>query len=134
MNCKEVLESRKADKLMLAMHEETESLHKNKIWAWVDKPKNVKLIGPKWIFKIKECIPGIRNPRYKTRLIGKGFTQRERIDYNGIFSHVARNSSIRLILSATAYYDMHLEHFEVKIAFLHGELEEKSYMQLPEIF
>ena len=68
------------------------------------------------------------------RLVAKGFTQREGIDFNEIFSPVVKHSSIRLLLSYIAYHDLHLEQLDVKTAFLHGELEEVIYMQPPEGF
>ena len=45
------------------------------------------------------------------------------------YSHtVVKHTSIRTVLSLVAHFDMELEHMDVKIAFLHGELEEIVYM------
>nr|GEX35398.1 hypothetical protein [Tanacetum cinerariifolium]GEX38142.1 hypothetical protein [Tanacetum cinerariifolium] len=70
-------------------------------------------------------------PRYKARLVARGFTQRARIDYNVVFLHVVRHTSIRVILSLTACEDYELEQLDVKTAFLHGNLEETIYMRQP---
>jgi hypothetical protein len=40
-------------------------------------------------------------------------------------------TSIRTILSLVVVEDLHLEHLDVKMTFLHGDLEEHIYMQLP---
>lgn len=116
------------------MKEEIESLHKNKTWELVTKPIGVKLVGFKQIYKINEGIPGVEGTRYKVRLVVKGFTQREDINYNEIFSPFVKHSYIRLLLSFTAFKDMYLESLDVKIAFLHEKLDQKIYMQPPESF
>ena len=41
-------------------------------------------------------------------------------------------TSIRTILSLVVVEDLHLEQLDVKIAFLHGDLEEAIYMQQPQ--
>ncbi|KAK3009128.1 hypothetical protein RJ639_013703 [Escallonia herrerae] len=72
--------------------------------------------------------------RYKERLVAKGFTQREGIDYIEIFSSVLKHTSIRVLLTMVALYDLELEQLDVKTAFLHDELEEQICMCQPEGF
>lgn len=69
-----------------------------------------------------------RKKRYKDRLVVKGFAQKKAIDFDEIFSPVAKMTSIRTILSIVAIEYLHLEQLDVKIAFLHGDLEEEIYM------
>ncbi|GJT45799.1 retrotransposon protein, putative, ty1-copia subclass [Tanacetum coccineum] len=80
---------------------------------------------------IKEGIEGVQKPRYKARLVSRGFTQRACIDQNEVFSLVVRHTSIRVILALTACKDYELEQLDVKTAFLHGNLEEMIYMRQP---
>ena len=56
------------------MNEEMQSLAKNKIWELVPLPRNVKLVGCKWVFIKKEGIPGAEPARFKARLAAKGFS------------------------------------------------------------
>ncbi|GJZ84557.1 retrotransposon protein, putative, ty1-copia subclass [Tanacetum coccineum] len=120
-----------SSKWKAAMEEEMDSLRKNKTWELVDPPAGQKLVSCKWLFKIKEGIEGVQKPRYKARLVARGFTQRAGIDYNEVFSPVVRHTSIRVILSLTACKDYELEQLDVKTAFLHGNLEEVIYMRQP---
>ncbi|GKF90042.1 retrovirus-related pol polyprotein from transposon TNT 1-94, partial [Tanacetum coccineum] len=110
------------------MKEEMDSLRKNKTWELVDHLAGQKLVSYKWLFKIKEGIEGVQKPRYKARLVARGFTQRAGIEYNEVFSPVVRHTSIRVILALTACKDYELEQLDIKTTFLHGNLEEVIYM------
>nr|GEW35058.1 retrovirus-related Pol polyprotein from transposon TNT 1-94 [Tanacetum cinerariifolium] len=64
-----------SSKCKAAMKEEMDSLRKNKTWELVDHSAGQKLVSCKWLFKIKEGIEGVQNPRYQARLVARGFTQ-----------------------------------------------------------
>jgi len=64
----------------------------------------------------------------------KGFAQKKGIDFDEIFSLVVKMTSIRVILSIVAIENLFLEQLDVKIAFLHGDLEEEIYMHQPQGF
>ena len=72
--------------------------------------------------------------RFKTRLVAKGFTQRERIDYNETFSPVLCKDSFRIIMTLVANYDLELHQMDMKTAFLNGDLYENIYMAQPKGF
>ena len=93
--------------------------------------ENQKLVGCKWIYKRKERVPREGGIRFKPRLVAKGFTQLEEVDYNEIYSPVVRHSSIRVLLACVLQFDMYLEQLSIKIAFLHGNLEEQIFMSQP---
>nr|GEY83420.1 retrovirus-related Pol polyprotein from transposon TNT 1-94 [Tanacetum cinerariifolium] len=65
-----------SSKWKVAIKEEMDSLRKNKTWELVDHQAGQKLVTCKWLFKIKEGIEGVQKPRYKARLVARGFTQR----------------------------------------------------------
>ena len=67
--------------------------------------------------------------KIKERLVAKGYTQKERIDYEETFSPVDILKSIRILLSIAAVLDYEIWQMNVKIAFLNGHLEENIYMQ-----
>lgn len=46
-------------------------------------------------------------------------------DYNKIFSQVVNHISIKVILALIAMYDLEFEQLDVKIVFLHRDLEEQ---------
>ena len=57
-----------------------------------------------------------------------------RINFGDIFSHVAKVTSIRLLLSVVDAFDFEVEQMDVKTKFLHGDLEEEIYMKQPKGF
>ena len=124
----EACESKDRDSWLAAMKDEICSLMKNNTCRLVDKPPGQKVIGCRWIFKKKLEIPGVEFARFKARVVSKGFSQTEGIDYHDIFSLVVKHSSIRIMLSYVAMYNLDLEQLDIKIVFLHSSLEEVIYM------
>jgi len=113
-----------SNKWAIAMEQEMESLEKNQTWNFMNLPQGSKAISCRWVFRKKD------SEQYKARLVAKRYSQKEGIDYNEVFSSVVKHVSIRL-LAIVAQGDLELEQLDVKITFLHGELEKKIYMKQP---
>jgi hypothetical protein len=64
-------------------------------------------------------------------LVAQGFTHTYEVDYLETFAPVAKMNNGRVILSLAANYNGNLHQFDVKNVFLHGELEEEIYMNVP---
>ena len=64
----------------------------------------------------------------------KGFGWKKGIDFDEIFSHVIKLSTIKIILGLATNQDLKIEQLDVKTAFLHGDLEEEIYMHQPKGF
>ena len=112
------------------MKEEMDSLEKNKTWELVKLPKDRKTVGCKRVFKLKKGVDG-KVERYKARLVTKGYSQMEGIDYHDIFSPVVKLVSIHIVSELVALLDLELEKIDVKKDFLHGYLDEEIYMEQP---
>ena len=61
---------------------------------------------------------------FKARLMAKGYTQKEYINYEETFLPISILKSIRILLPIAAHYDYEIWQMDVKIAFLNGNLEE----------
>ncbi|KAJ4715159.1 Retrovirus-related Pol polyprotein from transposon TNT 1-94 [Melia azedarach] len=131
---KEAVTCTESTQWLAAMGDEMESLHKNQTWELTKRPQDRKIVTCKWVYKKKEGETSVEGIKYKARVVARGFTQREGVDYNEIFSPVVRHTSIRLLLAIVAHQDLELEQLDVKTAFLHGELEEEIYMTQPDGF
>ena len=112
------------------MAAELTALDQNNTWTFTELPPNKKAIGCKWVYKVKYRADGSIE-RYKARLVAKGFTQTEGLDFIDTFSPVAKVTTICLLLELAATQRWHLKQLDVNNAFLHGDLHEAIYMQLP---
>jgi hypothetical protein len=81
------------------MDEEMVDLDKNEAWDLVELLTRRYPIGKKWVFKKKLNAKG-KVEKYKAWLVAKGYSQVEGIDFGEIFSHVAKLTSIRFMLSS----------------------------------
>jgi transposase InsO family protein len=122
---KEAMESPDAEDWQQACQYELDALAKLKVWTLVDRPINRKAVKNRWVFKKKA------NGTFRARLVAKGFTQLEGVDFDETFSPVARFESLRLLLALATLEDWEIHQMDVKSAFLHGELEEEIYMEQP---
>ncbi|BFG36682.1 hypothetical protein CerSpe_229560 [Prunus speciosa] len=113
-----------------AMHIEMEALNKNATWELVPLPKGKKAVGCRWVFTLKHKADGSID-RYKARLVAKGYTQTYGVDYTETFAPVAKLNTVRVLLSLAANRDWPLLQFDIKNAFLHGDLKEEIYMDPP---
>ncbi|RVX15411.1 Retrovirus-related Pol polyprotein from transposon RE1 [Vitis vinifera] len=113
-----------------AMNEEMKSLQKNETWELVECPPGKKPVGCRWIYTVNYKADGSIE-RFKARLVAKGYTQTYGIDYTETFASVAKINTIRVLLSLAANLDWPLQQFDVKNVFLHDELSEEVYMDLP---
>jgi len=78
----EVVNNKQSQNWIATMNNELSFLYKNGSWVLADNPKGKKLVTCKWLFKLKEGIPGVEHAIFKARLVGRSFTQCEGIDYN----------------------------------------------------
>lgn len=69
--------------------------------------------------------------RVEARLVVRGFTQECGVKYQEIFSPVVQFTSVRVILSLVAMNKISLRQFDIKTAFLNGDLDEDGYMEQP---
>nr|GEY76205.1 retrovirus-related Pol polyprotein from transposon TNT 1-94 [Tanacetum cinerariifolium]GEY76215.1 retrovirus-related Pol polyprotein from transposon TNT 1-94 [Tanacetum cinerariifolium] len=63
--------------------------------------------------------------RNKARLVAQGYTQEERIDYDEVFTFVARHEAIRLFLAYASFEDFVVYQMDVKSAFLYEKIKEE---------
>lgn len=82
---------------------------------------SVKPIGCKVIFKTKRDSNG-NVERYKARLMPKGYTQKEGIEFKETLSLVSLKDSFRKIMALVAHYYLELHQMDVKITFLNGKI------------
>ena len=129
----EAMTSGHSSKWLEAMNDEIMSMSINDVWDLVEIPEGVKKVGCKWVYKTKHDSKG-HVARFRARLVAKGYTQREGIDYVHTFFPVSKKDSLRIVMALVAHYDLELHQMDVKTTFLNGDLHENVYMAQPEGF
>jgi hypothetical protein len=114
---------------VLAMQEELNNFTRNEVWHLVPRP-NQNVVGTKWVFRNKQDEHGVVT-RNKTRLVAKGYSQVEGLDFGETYAPVARLESICILLAYATYHGFKLYQIDVKSAFLNGPIKEEVYVEQP---
>lgn len=86
-------------------------------------------IGCRWMYKIKHNV-GLTVEWYKSKLVAKGYTQQEEINYIDTFFHISMLVTLKLILDLAAKHGWSFPQVDVTNIFFHGDLEEDIHMLL----
>ena len=111
-----------------ACERELDTLNRRNVFDLVERPRGRKVIRNRWVFDIKD------DGRKRARLVAKGFSQVEGLDYDQVFSPVVRFKTVRLILALAALENWVAYGLDVRNAYLYGELDEEIHMEQPEGF
>ncbi|CAI7768115.1 unnamed protein product [Closterium sp. NIES-53] len=118
---KEALESSDAEEWKNAMESELKSIEENGTWELVELPEGRKAITSKWLFKIKSDADG-KIERYKSKLVAKGYQQKEKVDYKEMFAPVVKPKTLRTLLAGATIKGWVVKQMDVTTAFLNGIL------------
>ncbi|CAI5979108.1 unnamed protein product [Closterium sp. NIES-64] len=130
---KEALESSDAEEWKKAMESELKSIEENDTFELVELPEGRTAITSKWLFKIKLDADG-KIERYKSRLVAKGYQQKEKVDFKELFAPVVKPTTLRTLFAGAAIKGWVVKQMDIITAFLNGILEEEIFMAQPEGF
>ena len=114
-----------------AMNTEINAIERNGTWQLMELATGHKAIGLKWVYKLKKNTDG-DVIKHKSRLVAKGYVQKQGINFTEVFAPVTRLEIVRLLLALAARNRWEVHHLDVKSAFLNGELQEEVYVTQPE--
>ncbi|SOV08353.1 uncharacterized protein UDID_17359 [Ustilago sp. UG-2017a] len=114
-----------------AIRKELEGLEAMGTWEVVNHPPGVPLVDSKVVLQLKLDADGVPI-KHKARLVARGFTQREGINYQETFSPVAPLGAIRAILALAVQNDWEVHALDITMAYLNSRLKEVIYMKPPE--
>ena len=98
------------------------------VWRKTDRkmiPSNRRLIGNKWVFKIK------RDGTYRARLVALGYSQIPGVDNTDNFAPVAHDVSFRIALARMMVEKLDSLVMDVETAFVYGDIEEGFFVKSP---
>jgi hypothetical protein len=93
----------------------------------------MNVVGSRWVYRIKHRIDGSIK-RYKARLVARGFTQQEGINYSETFSIVIKQATVRLVFFIAVSCNWKIHQLDIHNAFLNGVLTEEVYIKQPSGF
>ena len=132
---KEALKGPEASQWKTAMKAEIENFIRRDAWKFVPrsemKAKGRKPVTPKWVFKKKKEMSGVR---FKARACARGFVQIPGVDFTLSHSPVASDISVRMVLAVVLYMWKKIwttEVIDVEAAFLEATLREEVYLEWP---
>jgi hypothetical protein len=126
---REALDGEHGAEWMESMVKEYNGLKATGTFKFVPRAQARNVVKCKWVYKVKRRPDG--GPLFKSRMVAKGYSQREGIDYFETWAPTARHTTARAFLHLAASNDMLLEVMDVDQAFLQGVLKEKIYMEPP---
>ncbi|GJP67686.1 hypothetical protein CLOP_g24479 [Closterium sp. NIES-67] len=117
-------------KWLVSRDAEYNSQMENHTWDLVYLPNGKKAIQCKWLAKIKTDEKGEPSV-YKSRLVAKGFQQKEKEDYKEVFAPTAKSPTLRVLLAVAAVRKWKVKQMDIVTVFLYGIVEEEVYMVQP---
>ena len=115
------------------MDEELWNLDSHQTWSYTLLPQARKVIGCKWVFKVKyQANSSIE--RFKPHLVTQGFFQVHGIDYTETFATIIRRESLRIFLAIALILEMILLQIDIIGAYLENPLGQSNhpiYMKIP---
>jgi hypothetical protein len=118
-----------------ATNREFASLLSMGVYEECDLPPGRNAISTKLLLKIKRNQHGAID-KYKARLVARGFLQEPGFDFYEVSAPTAQSASVRALISLTvsSWTPNVIHQLDVSTAFLHAELDEEVYVQLPKQF
>ena len=113
-----------------SMQEEMDAQNQNETMSLVPRLPGMHVLGCRWIHTVKLKADGTPD-KLKSRLVARGYEQEEGVDFVDTYSPVVRTSTIRVVLNVNVSKNWKVRQFDVKNAFLHGELQEEVFIEQP---
>nr|GEV79644.1 retrovirus-related Pol polyprotein from transposon TNT 1-94 [Tanacetum cinerariifolium] len=127
---KNVNEALEDESWRVAMQEELNQLIANDVWELVLQPRNMIIIGTKWVFRNKLDGNDVVS-RNKARLVAQGYNQQEGINYDETYALITRLESIMILLAYACALYFKIFQMDVKSAFLNIFINEEVYVAQP---
>nr|GEY43691.1 hypothetical protein [Tanacetum cinerariifolium] len=116
-----------------SMQEELHQFDRLDVCELVDRPLCTNVINLKWLWKNKRDEESIVI-RNKSRLVAKGYAQKEGVDFEESFAPVARLEAVRLFIANAAHKSFTVYQMDVKTEFLYGPMKEEVDVNQPDGF
>lgn len=90
-------------------------------------PYDIRAIGGKWVYKLKENSDG-SIARYKARWVAQKYRQIEDRDFDETYVLVVRSDTSRILLFIASSLNWNIRQFDIKMAFLYDNMDRMLYI------
>ena len=110
-----------------AITKEINAMEKHNTYTILDKKPGQQVVSSRIVLKTK------RDGSKKARLVARGFSQIEGVDYyiENVYAPAAGSKTLRMMLAVGVEYDWYHHGLDVNEAYLNAELKETIYMEPP---
>lgn len=105
-----------------SMCAEISALEEKDTWELVRRPKDVKVIGTRWVYKVKRA-PDNSEVKLKSRLVARGFSQEYGVNYFDTYAPVVKNSSVRLLMAVAVHNNWRVEQIDIRNAYVNSAID-----------
>lgn len=130
LTVRQALNSADADQWREAMDKELASLRRHGTYSFVQRP-NQRVCTCKWVFRRKLRADGTIE-KFKARLVARGFTQSEGVDFDETFAPVVSHAALRLVIGYATANRWFIRGHDVATAYLQAPLKHRVFMEPPE--
>jgi hypothetical protein len=88
-----------------------------------------KVVRSKWAFRVSREADG--KPKLRSRIVGKGYSQIEGVNYFGTFAPTIAVKTLLMIVHIASSEDMIMRNLDVSNAYLESPIDTDIYMELP---
>jgi hypothetical protein len=113
-----------------AIKREINALLVNQTWEERVPPERANIVSSRWVFDVKYT-PTSEIEKFKARLVARGFSQVQGLDFDETFAPTVRIDSLRLLLAIVALEDLECHQIDINNAFTESKLKEEIYMAPP---
>lgn len=110
-----------------AMNTEFTNMVKNSVFTEMKRPAGAKVVPSGWVYKLKSDENGVCT-RFRARWVAKGWAETPN---SNNYAPTLRGYTFRVFLYLIASKDLKTKAIDISAAFLHAELEEKTYLSPP---
>ena len=115
-----------------SMEDEIAKFEKFNVWEECEAPVGTKLLGTKWVFKLKPDQNGFIQS-FKSRLVCLGYAQKEHLHFDpaNLYSPVMSYDSFRTLLAIGTANNWEMRSADIEAAFLQGHMDKPVYLKHP---
>ena len=102
-------------------------------WKLVDRPKGIKVLTGKLVFKTKRD-QNSQIEKHKARWVARGYEQQYGRDFEQTYASTCKSVTWKIVIAIAAIFDWDIDQMDAISAFLNSEIQGDVYMEVPPLW